>query len=69
MSDAYEDGVRLLSRRPLTRREVVLRLTERGHSGPEVEAAVSRLAAMSAIDDRQLARHWIGSLRSLRRWG
>jgi len=61
MSDAYRDGVRMLGRRPLTRREVVLRLRERGHDDEEVEAAVSRLAAQSAIDDRKLARHWIGS--------
>ncbi len=61
MSDAYQDGVRLLGRRPLTRHEIVLRLKERGHDDLDVEAAVSRLAAQSAIDDRALARHWIAS--------
>jgi regulatory protein len=61
MSDAYQDGVRLLSRRSLTRREVVERLKERGHGEEDVENAVCRLAAASAIDDRALARHWIGS--------
>jgi SOS response regulatory protein OraA/RecX len=61
MPDAYEDGVRLLSRRSLTRREVVERLSARGHGADEVESAVDRLAAASAIDDRALARHWIGS--------
>ena len=61
MSDAYQDGVRLLSRRSLTRREVVLRLKERGHGDDEVEEAVARLAALSAIDDRALALHWIAS--------
>ena len=61
MSDAYQDGVRLLARRPLTRREVELRLKERGHGDDHVEAAVSRLVALSAIDDRALAQHWIGS--------
>lgn len=61
MSDAYEDGVRLLSRRSLTRREVVSRLRERGHGDDEVEEAVSRLTAQSAIDDRALASHWIAS--------
>ena len=61
MSDSYLDAVRLLSRRPLTRREVALRLKARGHADVDVAAAVSRLAAASAIDDRALARHWIGS--------
>jgi SOS response regulatory protein OraA/RecX len=61
MPDAYEDGVRLLSRRSLTRREVVERLSARGHGADEVETAIDRLTAASAIDDRALARHWIGS--------
>ena len=61
MPDAYQEGVRLLSRRSLTRREVVLRLKERGYEDDDVEAAVSRLVAVSAIDDAALARHWIGS--------
>ncbi len=61
MSDAYQDGVRLLSRRSLTRREIVERLKERGHGDEDVDDAVCRLAAASAIDDRALARHWIGS--------
>jgi regulatory protein len=61
MPDAYEDGVRLLSRRALTRREVVDRLSARGYGAEDVEDAVSRLVASSAIDDRALARHWIGS--------
>ena len=61
MSDAYQDGVRLLSRRSLTRREVVLRLQQRGHGDDDVNDAVLRLVALSAIDDRALARHWIAS--------
>jgi len=61
MSDAYEEGIRLLSRRSLTRREVVSRLKERGHGDDDVEDAVSRLIALSAIDDRALARNWIAS--------
>jgi len=66
MSDAYRDGLRLLSRRALTRREVVSRLRARGHGEPDVDAAVSRLEAVSAIDDRALARHWIGSQAAAR---
>lgn len=66
MSDAYQDGVRLLSRRSLTRREVVLRLGQRGHGAEDIEAAVRRLAAVSAIDDGALARNWIGSQAAAR---
>lgn len=61
MSDAYQDGVRLLSRRSLTRREVALRLKERGHGDDDIDEAIVRLAALSAIDDRALALHWIAS--------
>jgi regulatory protein len=61
VSDAYQDGVRLLARRSLTRREVESRLRERGHGDDDVDAAVRRLAEMSAIDDFALARHWIES--------
>jgi SOS response regulatory protein OraA/RecX len=66
MPDAYDDGVRLLRRRSLTRREVIERLLERGHGAEEVEDAVGRLTAGSAIDDRALARHWIGSQAAAR---
>ena len=61
MPDSYQDGVRLLARRPLTRRELVSRLRARGHNDEDIEASVSRLAAASAVDDRALARHWVGS--------
>jgi SOS response regulatory protein OraA/RecX len=61
VSDAYQDGVRLLARRALTRREVVSRLRERGHDDAEVEAAVTRLVAQAAIDDASLARQWVAS--------
>ena len=66
MSDAYQDGLRLLARRALTRHEVVVRLGERGHGDDDIAAAVSRLIDASAIDDRALARHWIGSQAAAR---
>jgi regulatory protein len=66
MSDAYQDGVRMLSRRPLTRREVAVRLSQRGHGDDDVDEALSRLAAQSAIDDRALALHWIASQAAAR---
>lgn len=59
MPDPFEDGLRLLSRRPLTRRELTARLCAKGHGDDEVAAVVARLAASSAIDDRAFADHWI----------
>jgi SOS response regulatory protein OraA/RecX len=59
MSDAYEDGIRLLSRRRLTRHEVEESLRAKGHCDKDVAAVVSRLAGISAIDDRALAQHWV----------
>jgi regulatory protein len=61
MPDAYDEGLRLLGRRALTRREVVERLTQRGHAAEEVKDAVTRLEEEAAIDDDALARHWIGT--------
>jgi regulatory protein len=58
---AYDDAVRLLSKRPLSRREVGDRLRERGHAEEAVEDALSRLEAARAVDDAVLARHWIGT--------
>jgi SOS response regulatory protein OraA/RecX len=66
MPDAYEDGLRLLSRRSLTRREVDDRLRARGHRETEVEAAMARLAGIGAVDDAALARNWIASRVSAR---
>ena len=59
MSDAYDEGLRLLARRPLTRQELAERLTARGHEPLHVEDALSRLADAGTIDDGALARHWI----------
>jgi len=59
MSDAYEDGLRLLARRPLTRREIESRLASRGHDPDGIAAAVSRLQEAGLVDDRKLAAAWI----------
>ncbi len=49
----------MLGRRALTRHEVASRLRARGHDERDVESAVDRLVATSAIDDAAFARHWI----------
>jgi SOS response regulatory protein OraA/RecX len=66
MSDPVQDGLRLLARRSLSRHEVVERLRRLGHADEAVEAAVSRLTSVSAIDDRALAINWIGSRAAAR---
>jgi len=66
MSDAYDLGLRLLARRALTRAEVETRLAARGHDPSDVEDALTRLAAASAIDDATLARHWIAAVATAR---
>jgi regulatory protein len=66
MSDAYDEGLRLLARRALTRAEVEQRLAARGHDPSSVEDAVSRLVAAAVLDDAALARHWIGSTATAR---
>jgi regulatory protein len=59
MSDAYEDGLRLLTRRSLTRREMETRLAARGHDAGGIAAVLSRLEDAGLVDDRKLAAAWI----------
>jgi regulatory protein len=61
MPAAYDDGVKLLARRALTRREVASRLAARGHASADVDRAVARLAAAGAVDDADLARRLVAS--------
>jgi len=66
MPDAYDDGLTLLARRALTRREVAERLAARGHDTQAVDDALSRLTARGALDDAALARRWIGDAAAAR---
>ncbi|HZN54753.1 MAG TPA: regulatory protein RecX [Candidatus Polarisedimenticolaceae bacterium] len=61
MRSAYDEAVALLARRPLSERELAARLHGRGHDGPGVDDAIRRLTASGAIDDRELARHWLAT--------
>jgi hypothetical protein len=65
MPDAYEDGVRLLTRRSLTRREVVERLGARPRRR-RVEDAVSPARRPLRRSTTRLARHWIASQAAAR---
>lgn len=55
MSDAYVDGLKLLSGRELSETQVRQRLARKGHSPPEIEAALSRLKEERAVDDLRVA--------------
>ena len=59
MASAYDDAVRALSRRPLTRREIEDRLRSRGHPAEDVDETIARLTAERALDDEALARNLI----------
>lgn len=52
---AYLDGLRMLARRELSEAQVRQRLARREHSPDAIDAAVSRLKAERAIDDRRVA--------------
>jgi regulatory protein len=55
MSTAYVDGLKMLSRRELSEVQVRQRLARREHDGDAIDAAVERLKAERAIDDRRVA--------------
>ena len=56
---AYGAALRLLARRPLTAAELRLRLDARELPQAAIEAALLRLAEEGAVDDLQLALHYI----------
>ena len=75
MADAYVTALRLLARRELSEAQVRTRLARREFDSDEVDAAIARLLAERALDDRRTAlacarteahvkRH--GRLRALR---
>jgi regulatory protein len=55
----YAAGLRLLSRRDLSRAELTARLLARGYPEDDVEAALHRLAETGAIDDRRTAAAYV----------
>ncbi|HEX4823173.1 MAG TPA: RecX family transcriptional regulator [Candidatus Polarisedimenticolaceae bacterium] len=51
MPTAYEDAVRFLGRRLLTRRELTLKLEAKGYEKRAIDEAIARVAATYKIDD------------------
>ncbi len=56
---AYRVAVRILAARPRARRDLLRRLTERGHEPSLVERAVARLESAGVVDDDEFARHFV----------
>jgi regulatory protein len=53
---AYQDGLRLLSRRELSVSQLRARLLERDHTPEDVDRAIERLLETQALDDKRVAR-------------
>jgi regulatory protein len=53
---AYLDALHLLARRALTVAECRDRLSDRGHSAEQIDAALARLVENGTLDDGKLAR-------------
>ncbi len=56
---AYRQALVLLSRKPLTERELRRSLGDKGHREDAVNGAVERLLDCGILDDRKLALHYI----------
>ena len=55
MPSAYDDALRLLARRLLSRRELRARLEAKGHDGTSIDDALARVAAAYGLDDAAVA--------------
>ena len=53
---AYLDGLRLLSRRELSVKELRDRLKDRGHPAEEIDRAIDHLLETKGLDDERVAR-------------
>jgi regulatory protein len=59
----------MLARRPLSEREVALRLLRKGHAEPDIAAVLARLRELRLIDDPALCRQLVRSYREGRMYG
>lgn len=55
----YGDALKLLGRRDLSVADLRARLADREHPGDEIDAAVSRLLDVGALNDARLARAYV----------
>src|SRR5437762_2434085 len=66
---AYLDALKMLARRELSEAQIRQRLARREHAADAVDAAVERLRAERAIDDRRVAEAIARTQSSLKRRG
>jgi len=59
VESARGEALVLLSRRPLSERELRDGLLERGHAAAVVEAVIEALRRVGHVDDRRLALHYV----------
>ena len=64
--DAYQRGLRLLSLRPRSEREIRLYYARHRIPGEVQEAALARLGDVGLIDDRGFARQWVENRQTFR---
>ena len=69
MADAYVDGLKLAAGRELSEAQVRQRLARKGHTAPDIDAAIARLKEERAIDDLRVAETIARSETSTRRRG
>jgi regulatory protein len=68
-ADAYVDGLKLAAGRELSEAQVRQRLARKGHTAPDIDAAIARLKEERAIDDLRVAETIARSETSTRRRG
>ncbi|MEO6214003.1 MAG: regulatory protein RecX [Vicinamibacterales bacterium] len=63
---AYSDALRMLARREHSVADVRSRLLDREHTPEEIEAAITRLLELRALDDRRVARAYARTASALK---
>jgi len=56
---AHAEALRLLARRPRSRRELCIELERKGHKSAAIDEAVTRVEASGYLNDEKLAQHFI----------
>jgi regulatory protein len=69
LNRAYIDALKMLARRELSEAQIRQRLSRKEHAPDDIDAAVARLRAERAIDDRRVAEAIARTQTSVRRRG
>ena len=66
---AYDRAVKLLARRTHFRREIEVKLTQRGYPPEEIGEALARLESRRYLDDAEAARQYVSGKLARGGWG